>query len=273
MYGFHRSTEPRGKVEPGAAMIEHFTHAYFVKGRDDLLVNIHRKTSSNFAKGVKRERGATKVGVGAGKELKHLQQALVEQEERSGRLEQDVDVLKKNQMQLANTIQALHAQNVSLQNEIELNIGRLDALIKTLAMHNVEVDGVAGWERDRSRTDEALVMQQQHQQAQQAHQMQVQHMQHQAATQPTAVDAASQQRHMGASMAPYHGGMPELGGIVRGSFGGSASGMQSSSSVYDIEDDAMDILGDNQSVDLDNILRGIETGGGEMRVNTVLGGY
>ena len=30
-YGFHRSTEPRRKVEPGAAMIEHFTHPYFVK--------------------------------------------------------------------------------------------------------------------------------------------------------------------------------------------------------------------------------------------------
>jgi hypothetical protein len=31
MYGFHRSTEPRGKVVPGASMVEHFTHAYFVK--------------------------------------------------------------------------------------------------------------------------------------------------------------------------------------------------------------------------------------------------
>ena len=25
MYGFHRSTEPKGKVEPGVQMVEHFT--------------------------------------------------------------------------------------------------------------------------------------------------------------------------------------------------------------------------------------------------------
>jgi len=106
MYGFHRSTEPRGKVVPGAAMIEHFTHPYFIKGRDDLLVNIHRKTSS----GMKAKRGAggkaAAAGVGfAQKEARHMQQMMMEHEEKIMQVMSDVEVLKKNQMQLANTIQ------------------------------------------------------------------------------------------------------------------------------------------------------------------------
>ena len=44
-YGFHRSTEPKGKVEPGVQMVEHFTQEHFCRGREDLLSHIHRKTS------------------------------------------------------------------------------------------------------------------------------------------------------------------------------------------------------------------------------------
>merc|ERR1719498_437200 len=96
-------------------MIEHFTHEYFIKGREDLLCNIHRKTSSNFMKSAKRPgRGAALLG----KEAKHVQQQLHEQEDARRGMQEDVDVLKKNQMQLANTIQVLHQQNVTLQQEL-----------------------------------------------------------------------------------------------------------------------------------------------------------
>jgi hypothetical protein len=44
-YGFHRSTEPKGRVAPGTQMVEHFTHQYFQRGKEHLLSNIHRKTS------------------------------------------------------------------------------------------------------------------------------------------------------------------------------------------------------------------------------------
>eukprot|EP00729_Bicosta_minor_P020404 gene20404-27282_t len=50
MYGFHRSTEPKGKVEPGVQMVEHFTQEYFRRGQEHLLKNIHRKTSKMASK-------------------------------------------------------------------------------------------------------------------------------------------------------------------------------------------------------------------------------
>eukprot|EP00038_Savillea_parva_P005738 m.159766 g.159766 ORF g.159766 m.159766 type:complete len:301 (-) comp11849_c0_seq1:129-1031(-) len=160
MYGFHRSTEPRAKVVPGAAMVEHFTHPYFVKGRDDLLQNIHRKTSSTF-KGAKRSATGKVVGVpGAGlgqKEARQMQQMLMDHEDKIMQVGSDVDVLKKNQMQLANTIQAMHAQSVSMQTELAVSSERLDALYRALAMHNVEVDAPdAKRERDSAREQAIL---------------------------------------------------------------------------------------------------------------------
>lgn len=149
MYGFHRSTEPRGKVELGSSMIEHFTHENFVKGREDLLDNIHRKTSSNFTKASKRDRMQGRPGPAAdrsiaslslAKEAKHVQQQINEQEDARLRMQEDVDVLKKNQMQLANTIQMLHQQNVSLQREMIAQNERLESVIAVLTGHNVQID-------------------------------------------------------------------------------------------------------------------------------------
>lgn len=144
MYGFHRSTEPRGKVEPGASMIEHFTHEFFIRGREDLLANIHRKTSSNFTKSSKVSvgRGLGKAfGVGPStKEAKHVQQQINEQDEARRSMQDDVDVLKKNQMQLANTIQVLHQQNITLQQEMQRQADRLDSVISSLTGHQVELE-------------------------------------------------------------------------------------------------------------------------------------
>lgn len=93
MYGFHRSTEPRGKVAPGSAMIEHFTHEYFVKGREDLLDRIHRKTSSNYTKPARSSRSSTPMshvsfdGDGDDKRFLH---AVTETQERTASLSTDV---------------------------------------------------------------------------------------------------------------------------------------------------------------------------------------
>lgn len=46
MYGFHRSTDAKGKVEPGIALVERFSHPMFLRGREDLLINIHRKNTA-----------------------------------------------------------------------------------------------------------------------------------------------------------------------------------------------------------------------------------
>lgn len=127
-------------------MIEHFTHEFFIRGREDLLANIHRKTSSNFTKSsskVSTSRGLGKVGFGAGpssKEAKHVQQQINEQEEARRSMQDDVDVLKKNQMQLANTIQVLHQQNITLQTEMQRQADRLDSVISSLTGHQVELE-------------------------------------------------------------------------------------------------------------------------------------
>jgi hypothetical protein len=94
-------------------MIEHFTHSYFVKGRDDLLANIHRKTSSGFSKpvvsgGKQRGPGSASgdaprkatVGGGGGafssglqqKETRHMQQLLMEHDDKLSAIHSDVEV-------------------------------------------------------------------------------------------------------------------------------------------------------------------------------------
>lgn len=174
MYGFHRSTEPRGKVEPGSSMIEHFTHEFFVKGREDLLANIHRKTSSNFTKTSKRDRDtrARTPVTAAVKEAKHVQQQISDAEDARLRMQEDVDVLKKNQMQLANTIQVLHQQNVQLQREMVAQNERLESVIQVLTGHNVQVNvpnaNVEALKRQRelSLDRDQAALQQQHQQQQ-----------------------------------------------------------------------------------------------------------
>eukprot|EP00035_Acanthoeca_spectabilis_P020634 m.433867 g.433867 ORF g.433867 m.433867 type:complete len:306 (-) comp17635_c0_seq1:3056-3973(-) len=186
MYGFHRSTEPRGKAVPGAAMVEHFTHPYFVKGRDDLLQNIHRKTSSGF-KGAQKRSGTGKATAAAGggivssKETRHMQQMLMDHDEKIGQVVADVDVLKRNQMQLANTLQAMHAQSVSMQTELAMNAERLEQLVQALAMHNVVIEDGHDDRRQREAAREQAVLEQQS------------HMQHLMQPPPeiTPLDAAS----------------------------------------------------------------------------------
>lgn len=75
MYGFHRSTEPKGKVAPGVQMVEHFSHEFFQRGHRELLKNIHRKTSKQGGKGIKREGGGAGPGGGGASsaDLKELQ--------------------------------------------------------------------------------------------------------------------------------------------------------------------------------------------------------
>ena len=55
-------------------------------------------------------------------------------------MQEDVDVLKKNQMQLANTIQVLHQQNVTLQQELARQAERLDSVIQSLSGQQIELD-------------------------------------------------------------------------------------------------------------------------------------
>lgn len=108
MYGFHRSTEPKGKVEPGVQMIEHFTQEYFRRGREDLLSHIHRKTSKLAGK-VKSE-GKPKSPAAAEERRDRS-----ERDQQVEQMQQDIEILKKNQMQLAQTVQGMHQALVALQ--------------------------------------------------------------------------------------------------------------------------------------------------------------
>lgn len=125
MYGFHRSTEPKGKVEPGVQMVEHFTQEYFRRGQEHLLKNIHRKTSKMASK----SKGRTSGGMAAREEAKEREQ----RERRMVKMQDDIEALKKNQMQLASTVQGLHQAYITLQvqaqkqsetlNKIQLDMG------------------------------------------------------------------------------------------------------------------------------------------------------
>lgn len=112
MYGFHRSTEPKGKVEPGVQMVEHFTQEYFRRGQEHLLKNIHRKTSK-MAAGKSKASGRMMKG-GASSEREESRER-----DQSARLmsmmQDDIEALKKNQMQLASTVQGLHQAYITLQ--------------------------------------------------------------------------------------------------------------------------------------------------------------
>lgn len=117
MYGFHRSTEPKGKVEPGVQMVEHFTQEHFCRGREDLLSHIHRKTSK-LAGRSKADRKHPSMG--SEKERAH-------REEQTAVMQNDIEILKKNQMQLAQTVQGLHQALVTLQQQSTV---QADALAK-----------------------------------------------------------------------------------------------------------------------------------------------
>lgn len=184
MYGFHRSTEPKTKVEPGVMMIEHFTHPYFLRGRKELLTHIHRKTSSasgSVQRKAKRESASDTVGSGgtSAKEVQYLQGQLHEAGEVTKALGADVELLKQNQMQLANTIQILHSQNMRLSNSVEESRKTVGDLVKLLQQHNIsgsealvvpasgvldrrqesEAPGAAGWSGEATgagRTEEMV---------------------------------------------------------------------------------------------------------------------
>lgn len=108
MYGFHRSTEPKGKVEPGVQMVEHFTQEYFRRGREDLLVHIHRKTSKMAGKS--KAARAREAGLSADERKERAAR-----EQQMQLMQNDIEILKKNQMQLAQTVQGLHQALVTLQ--------------------------------------------------------------------------------------------------------------------------------------------------------------
>jgi len=105
LYGFHRSTEPKGKVEPGVQMVEHFTHEHFRRGQEHLLKNIYRKTSKMAGKKARTGKDASAEDPRE-KEAREFQMA---------QMKEDIEILKKNQMQLAQTVQGLHQALIALQ--------------------------------------------------------------------------------------------------------------------------------------------------------------
>jgi hypothetical protein len=62
--GFHRSTEPKGKVEPGVTLIERFSHPMFLLNREELIPHIHRKTAA-ATKRIKTEDSDVALGLTA----------------------------------------------------------------------------------------------------------------------------------------------------------------------------------------------------------------
>lgn len=111
MYGFHRKTDSKDKVVPGVGMIERFHHPFFQRGRKDLLVNIHRKTSVRSKKDkVKSEPGEESLediesqsdagGTTGGGERMTSQAAMV-QDGRISQLEQQVQYLHIQSQALA----------------------------------------------------------------------------------------------------------------------------------------------------------------------------
>jgi hypothetical protein len=125
MYGFTRSTEPKGKVEPGVQMVEHFTHEYFRRGEEHLLKYIHRKTSKL---GGKPEKGSSRKGTDEGKDVFNGSgsgSSIGNGVDRTGsdaslleeqvQLKQDVEQLKGSMLQLQATQKAMVGSLQKLQ--------------------------------------------------------------------------------------------------------------------------------------------------------------
>lgn len=113
MYGFHRSTDTKGRIEPGVEMVEHFTHPYFQRGREDLLTHIHRKSSSKVMKksrSVKGEDGASDT-----------------------RLQQELTSLRESQLQLAETMRQMQEAFMAVQIQHNQEIEQLKAKIVELS--------------------------------------------------------------------------------------------------------------------------------------------
>lgn len=105
-YGFQRSTESKGKVKPGVPMVEHFTHQFFVRGREDLLGNIHRKTSS-----VEKASAAAPVSASAvsttPRKVEHLESELRVAAAVKVRMQADIEQLKQQMMSMQYRMAAL----------------------------------------------------------------------------------------------------------------------------------------------------------------------
>mmetsp|Transcript_33422 Transcript_33422/g.87661 ORF Transcript_33422/g.87661 Transcript_33422/m.87661 type:complete len:380 (+) Transcript_33422:208-1347(+) len=106
MYGFQRSTESKGKVKPGVPMVEHFTHQFFLRGREDLLGNIHRKTSS-VAKASTSAPSSSPGSIPAGKQVEYLTSELRAAEASRFQMRSDVDYLKQTVAHLKHRVAAL----------------------------------------------------------------------------------------------------------------------------------------------------------------------
>lgn len=141
MYGFHRSTEPRTRIEPGIPMVENFMHEMFQRGREDLITNITRKTSSTTgrSRSTKSPASSTAVTSSAMAQASAEMASMHEKIDQLAAMEKDVEILKSNQMQLAHTIQVLSAANKRLSDEKAASDAQLEQVIQLL-----QTSGIAG---------------------------------------------------------------------------------------------------------------------------------
>jgi hypothetical protein len=87
-------------------MVEHFTHQFFVRGREDLLGNIHRKTSS-----VEKASAAAPVSASAvsttPRKVEHLESELRVAAAVKARMQADIEQLKQQMMSMQYRMAAL----------------------------------------------------------------------------------------------------------------------------------------------------------------------
>ena len=165
MYGFHRSTDPKGKVEPGVLMVEHFTHPSFVRGRQDLLPQIFRKTSAQGSSALRRVKMEPDSDLDSS--VAHLQA--------------QVDALRVNQSQLSQTVQLLTTQNSVLAVQMTRQAEILQQLLRVLSAHNIRFDDVplGGFPDPAQQQQQHQQLLQQQQQQQHNQQLQQQQLQQQ----------------------------------------------------------------------------------------------
>lgn len=124
MYGFHRSTEPKGKVEPGVTLIERFSHPMFLQNREELIAHIHRKTAT-ATKRIKTEEPDLPMGMNP---PPAFAQALAHSEEQAP---------PRSVSELREAVARLEGQNASLVAQSLQQQEILNHIIRVLARHNL----------------------------------------------------------------------------------------------------------------------------------------